>query len=262
MIDSYPIEVQLSADMSLREVTFYGGQFGNRDGQAMRCMPGCFQQTFNTRLPQGLLKFCRNHQDRSDGLIIHAEEDSFGPLMVAKVSKTRSGDEILAQIEDGSLRYCSFRGSAVRAEPVIDGQDADGLPIVTLNLLEIKMKEAGPVDFEPANMGAHIVAMKSLGPELLDDLRELPYLLKIFTAARHRSATSEEKRLAKGLLTLREALEENDDLLKALLAPGSATPLPAEAAPAHPTRAGANGTPDLEISEALRTLARNRGRLL
>lgn len=258
MIDGLPIEVQLSADTTKRELTFYGAQIGNRDAQNMRCMPGCFASSINTRLPQGLIKLCRNHEDRNSGVIRHAEEDSYGLLCVAKVSKTQAGDDILTQVSDGSLTHCSFRGSVVRGQWVIDGEDEYGHPVETLNLLEIKLKEAGPVDFDPANMGATIIAVKALGPELLDDLRELPLLLKSMTVHRGRALSSDERRIAKGLLQLREALETQGGLLEALLAPGSTTP--PSAAPVRPTQ-GAVEKADLAGLDELQRLIRQRGQL-
>lgn len=259
MFDGWPIEVQLAADTAKREVTFYGAQIGNRDAQAMRCMPGCFAASLNTRLPQRLIKFCRNHEDKNSGIIQHAEEDSYGLLCVGKVSKTQAGDDILTQVADGSLTHCSFRGSVVRGQWVIDGQDEYGNPIETLNLLEIKLKEAGPCDFDPINMGATIVAVKSLSLDLLDDLRELPLLLKSFTVQRKRTLTSDERRLVKGLLQLRKELKGHTPLLEALLAPGSTTP-PA-AAPVRPTQEEAVVKADSDDMGALLALIQRRGQL-
>jgi HK97 family phage prohead protease len=235
MITSLPIEVQLSADRGKRELTYYASQIGNRDFQGMRCMPGCFAQTINTRLPQGLIKLARNHQDKNTGVIKHAEEDSFGLLNVAYVSKTRDGDELLEQVLDGSLTHCSFRGSVIRGAWVIDGEDDDKRPIETLNLLEIKLKETGPVDFDPANMGATILAVKSLGAEIMDEVRELPLLVKSVVLGRGRDLTSEERRVVKFLIELRKSLDEHGGVLEAMLAPGSATP-PPKAAPDRPTQ--------------------------
>ena len=263
-IEGLPIEVQLAADTAKRELTFYASQIGNRDAQMMRVMPGAFASSINTRLPQGLIKLCRNHEDRNCGVIRHAEERSHpaggtGLLCVAKVSKTQAGDEILTQVEDGSLVHCSFRGWVVRGQWVIDGEDEHGFPIETLNLLEIKLKEAGPVDFDPANMGATIIAVKSLGSEMLDELRELPFLLKSMTVQRGRSLSSDERRIAKGLLQLRETLEAEGGLLEALLAPGSTTPPPV-AAPVRPTQVAVEKADLAGMDEVLR-LIRQRGQL-
>jgi HK97 family phage prohead protease len=259
MITSLPIEVELQADAKKRELTFYGAQIGNRDGQSMRCMPGAFSQSINTRLPQGLIKLCRNHEDRNSGVIRHAEEDSFGLLCIGYVSKTQAGDDLLEQVTDGSLTHCSFRGSVIRGQWVIDGEDDYGHPIETLNLLEIKLKETGPVDFDPANMGATILAVKSLAGDMLDDIRELPLLLKSMTVGRGRVLTSDERRIAKSLLQLRESLGEHGDVLEALLAPGSTTP-PHRAAPVRPTQEAVEKADHAGLDELL-TLIRRRGQL-
>ncbi len=252
MISSIPIQVELQADAAKREVTLYATQIGNRDLQGMRAMPGCFQQTINTRLPAGLIKFCRNHEDRNSGVVRHAEEDSYGLLTVSYVSKTQCGDEILAQIADGSLTHASYRGSVVRGQWVQDGEDELGHPIETLNLLEVKLKEVGPVDFDPANPGATIVAVKSMGADLLDDLRELPHLLKSMTLARERALTGDERKAATGLLALRKSLEEHGGLLEALLAPGSATPF-TRTAPDRPTQEAVEKA-DRELGELMQLI--------
>jgi len=240
---SIPIEVELAADVGKREITAYAAVFGNRDLQGMRVMPGAFAKSVAERLPQGQIKLMRNHETLV-GNIRHAEEDGFGLLTVGYVSKTACGDECLEMVRDGSLSRYSFRAKIIRASVSIDGEDPDGYPIETLDLKELGIKECGPVDLDPANPLATILAVKSLEADMLDNLSELPYILKSFTLARKSAKLSaDERRVALTLLRLHEELGAQSGTLKALLAPESGTSssrttppesTPAEAEKKHP----------------------------
>lgn len=222
-----PIEVEMQADPVKREVTFYGSAFNNRDSQGMRVMPGAFAKSIREQLPQGLIKHFRNHEVNV-GPMRHLEEDSYGLLCVGYCSKTRAGDEYLEQVKDGALTHASFYAKIVRdrAHYVVETDPVTGDEIETLNLTELILREAGAVDLAPANTLATIVAVKSLGADdFFDTLLELDYLVKGFALARPgaRKPTAEERRIAKTLLNLRGVLGEQEEALKALLAPGDIT---------------------------------------
>jgi len=254
---SIPIEVELAADTGRREITAYAAVFGNRDLQGMRVMPGAFSKSVAERLPQGQIKLMRNHEQLL-GVVRHAEEDGFGLLTVGYVSKTTSGDDCLEMVKDGTLSRYSFRAKIIRASVSIDGEDPDGYPIETLDLKELGIKECGPVDLDPANPLATILAVKSLEADMLDNLSELPYVLKSFTLARKSAKLSaDERRVALTLLRLHEELGAQSGTLKALLAPESGTSpkaTPPESTPAEAEKK----QPDL--SPLLESL-RKRGRI-
>lgn len=247
-----PVEVELAADVSKREITAYASVFGNRDAQGMRVMPGAFQKSIAERLPQGQIKLMRNHETLV-GNVRHAEEDSFGLLTVGYVSKTMCGDECLTMVKDGTLNRYSFRAKIVRASVSIDGEDPDGFPIETLDLKELAIKECGPVDLDPANEMARVLAVKSLDGDFLDVLSELPYLVNLFTlSGREAKLSADERRVCSVLVRLREELDKRGDALKALLAPESSTS-PARATPDKSTPADAEKSLDLgPLLESLR----------
>jgi len=259
---SIPIEVEMSADKVKREVTFYGAAFNNRDSQGMRVIPGAFSKSIRDRLPQGLVKHFRNHEVNV-GPMRHAEEDTHGLLCVGFCSKTRAGDEYLEQVADGSLTHASFRAGIVRdrAHWVTETDPITGDEIETLNLTELIWREAGAVDLEPANPLATILAVKSFGGDgMLDTLFELPYILKSYTLCREgRSATAEERRIAKALLQLHGTLSEQAESIKALLAPGDLTSPPRGVTPSLATPAEAE-TKQPDLTPLLESL-RKRGRI-
>lgn len=258
---SVPIEVELAADTAKREITFYGSVFGNRDLHGMRVIKGAFAKSIRDRLPKALVKLFRNHE-HNIGPMRHAEEDDHGLLCVGYVSKTQLGDETLEQVRDGSLTHCSFRAGIVRdrAHWIVEEDPVTGEEIETLNLTELIWREAGPVDLEPANPLATMVALKSFGgDEGLDALFELPYLLKSEALARGgRKPSADEIRIAKSLLALGDVLGEQRDHLKALLAPGDLTPPSPRAAPSLATPADAETQPDLSV---LLASLRQRGQI-
>ncbi len=254
-----PIEVEMSADKVKREVTFYGSVFGNRDSQGMRVVKGAFGKSIRERLPQGLVKHFRNHETLV-GPMRHLEEDEHGLLCVGFCSKTRTGDEYLEQVADGSITHASFRAGIVRdrAHWVTEEDPVTGEEQETLNLTELILREAGGVDLEPANLLATIVAVKSFGDDsMLDTLFELPYILKSF-ALNRRDVTAEERRIAKALLGLHESLGAQSDHLKALLAPGDLTSSLSGMTPSLATPAHAETQPDLS---ALLASIQQRGRI-
>lgn len=254
-----PIECQLSADAAKREVTFYGSVFNNRDSQGMRVMPNAFGKTIAEQLPRGLVKHYRNHT-QSVGPMRHLEQDSYGLLCVGYCSKTQAGNDYLEQALDGSLTHASFYGKIVRdrAEWVTE-KNEKGEDIETLNLGELILVEAGLVDLLPANPLATLVAVKSMGEaETLDLLLDLDYVVKSFALTSDREKLSaEERRVAKALLGLRKVLNEQGDILKALLAPGDLTS-PVQATPSLATPADAETQPDLS---ALLASIQQRGRI-
>jgi HK97 family phage prohead protease len=252
-----PVEVQLGADMAKREITAYASVFGNRDAQGMRVMPGAFQKSIAERLPNRQIKLMRNHETLV-GTVRHAEEDGFGLLTVGYVSKTVCGDECLELVKDGTLNRYSFRAKIVRANVAIDGEDAAGFPIETLELKELGIKECGPVDLDPANELARVITVKSLDGDFLDVLSELPYLVNLFTlGGREAKLSADERRVCSCLVRLREELDKRGDALKALLAPESSTS-PYRATPDNSTPADAEKS--LDLSPLLESL-RMRGRI-
>lgn len=249
---SLPLEVELSVDVPKREATAYAAAFGNRDLQQMRTCEGCFTKTLAEQMPSGQIKYFRNHTNLV-GVIRHLEQDSFGLLSVAYLSKTPLGDETLTLLKDGALNRYSYRAKIVRANWAIDGQDENGMDIETLELREVILRELGPVDLQPANPLASVLAVKSLDADMLETLAELPWLVKSFTATSGKLSAG-ERRVVKDLLRLSEALGKQDDALKALLAPESVTP-PTPAAPTIATPAKAEIQPDLPmLMDSLRSI--------
>lgn len=252
---SIPFEVQCAVDIPKREVTAYATGFGNRDLQNMRAVEGAFTKTIAENGPEGgnnQIKFFRDHCDLV-GVPRHLEQDAFGLLTVSFVSKTAKGDETLTLLKDGALNRYSYRGKIVRARMAIDGQDADGNDVETIELMEIQLREYGPCDLQPVNPLASVLAVKSLDPDQLDLLAELPYLLKSFTLSRSKLASG-ERRVAQDLLRLYEQLGSQSDTLKALLAPESGTS-PRQATPPKSTPAEAEQHVDLtKLLESVRKL--------
>lgn len=243
---------------SKREVIAYASAFGNVDAQGERVRKGAFAKSIAERLPEGQIKLFRNHWEHI-GVVREAEEDDFGLLTRSYISKTPAGDAALEQLLDGSLSRYSFRGTVIRAGIQIE-PNADGEPMEILELTEIKLKEVGPVDLDPANPLARVLSVKSLDTDALDALTELPNLVTTFKLDRDRKLSGEELRVVKSLLRLHGVIGERRDVLEALLqAPDRATPRHAEPVEKS-TRADANETP-LVIPETLLELARNRGRI-
>lgn len=256
---SVPIEVEMAANVEKREIEFYASVFGNRDCDGMRVVKGAFAKSISERLPKGFVKLYRNHQ-YNIGTMLHAEEDSYGLHCVGYVSKEPMGDQTLEKVRDKSLTHCSFRAGVVRdrAHFVVEEDPVTGEKIETLNLTELIWREAGPVDLEPANPLAVIMAVKSFGgDDSLDAFHELPYMLHAMTANPSKKPTAEERRILKSFLHLRDVLKERGDSIEALLAPGDITS-PPKATPSLATPANAETQPNL--SALLKSL-QGRGRI-
>lgn len=256
----YPTEaVKVDVNTPRREVTAYAAIFGNVDLQDGRCVRGCFAKTLEERLAEGQIKLFRDHWQHI-GVVRHAVEDERGLLTVSYVSKTSAGDDALEQMADGSLSRFSFRGRIMRATTSVEQPPGGGEPREILDLREICLKEVGPVDLDPANPEAKILAVKSLDNEALDALSELPDLLKSLKLGRRMSP--DETRVVKSLVRLREQLNERGDFLEALLqAPGTVTRPPVEeAAPTSPTRAAVEKADSAGMEELVQLL-RRRGQL-
>jgi len=254
-----PIEVKLSADavsVSKREVTFYGNAFNNRDRQGHRILPGAWTKTIAQQLPKGEIKHFRNHEV-SIGPMRELVQDSYGLLCTGYCSKTRAGDEYLEQALDGTLTHASVYAKIVRerAEYVTEDDPVTGQKVETLNIGEAILLEAGLVDLAPANNLATLVAVKNLaGSDFYDLLTDLDYIVKDFalSCSTDRRLTAEERRVAKALLGLRKVLDDQGDILKALLAPGDVTQT-SGSAPSLATPAHAETQPDLTaILESIR----------
>ena len=258
-----PIEVKLNADVvdvAKREVTFYGSAFGNRDAQGHRVRHEAFTRTIREQLPKGEIKHYRDHKT-SIGPMRELRQDSYGLLCTGYCSKTRAGDEYLEQALDGTLTHASIYGRIVRdrAEWVTEKDAASGESVETLDIGEIILYEAGLVDLRPANNLATLVAVKGLGDDgFLDTLLELDYIVKGFALQRDGGKpTAEERRVAKALLSLRGVLGEQEEALKALLAPGDITS-PTEATPSLATPA--NAETQIDLSVILKSI-QERGRI-
>lgn len=249
---SVPIEVELAADTAKREITAYASVFGNRDSQGMRVVAGAFQKSIAERVPSSQVKLFRDHWQHV-GVVRHAEEDTYGLLTVGYVSKTPCGDECLEQVKDGSLSRYSFYGRIVRANVAIDGEDSEGHPIETLELKELKLFEVGPCNLDPANPLAVIVAVKSMGADMLDNLGEWPFLLKAFAIAGREKGrlSADERHVAAKLLGLHDELASQHETLKALLAPDDGTQ-PQRAAPPRATPANAETADLTRLLESIR----------
>jgi HK97 family phage prohead protease len=247
---SVPIEVEMSANTDKRTIEFYASVFGNRDSDGMRVVKGAFSKSIAERLPQGFVKLYRNHAFNI-GRIDHAEEDSHGLFCRGYVSKERLGDETLAKVADRSLTHCSFRAGIVRdrAHFVTEEDPTTGDKIETLNLTELIWREAGPVDLEPANPLAVIVAMKSLGGDAsLDAFYELPYLVHAISANPEKKISAEERRILKTVLHLRDVLKDRGGMIEALLvAPGDITHSSGNAPSLATPPADAETQPDLSM---------------
>lgn len=74
------------------------------------------------------------------GIPIHLHEDDTGLFYRGRVSKTRTGDEVLERVDDGSLDVSSFAYEIIKSSPLQE-PDAD------TELIELRVDELGPVDF-------------------------------------------------------------------------------------------------------------------
>lgn len=113
-----------------------------------RIRNGAFAKTVSERGPKAdpetgkirsRIKLGFNHGEIV-GIPIHLHEDDTGLFYRGRVSKTRTGDEVLERVDDGSLDVSSFAYDIVKAASITE-PDAD------TELIELKVDELGPVDF-------------------------------------------------------------------------------------------------------------------
>ena len=241
--------VKVDVSPAKREITAYAATWAEIDGHGERCVRGCFTKSLQERLPEGQIKLFRDHTVHC-GVVRDAREDDTGLLTVCYVSKTRDGDELLEQVLDGSLSRYSFRGTLMRGRPVVETLMGQSEPVEIYELLEIKLKEVGPTNLDPANPAARILSVKSLDHEGLDALSELPEIIESFSLSR--GLTAAERVVAKRLLALHDTLVKRRDVLEVLMqAPGGATSPARRATPADPTLTGAVAEADLNRLAAL-----------
>lgn len=115
------------------------------------------------------------------GIPIYLDEDEKGLFYRGRVSKTRTGDEVLERVDDGSLDVSSFAYEIVKSSPLQE-PDAD------TELIELKVDELGPVDFA-ANEDTFMLGAKAyklyngrdLTPalDIVEDLRSGKYVKTI-----------------------------------------------------------------------------------
>lgn len=154
-----------------------------------RIRKGAFAKTVSERGPKpdpktgkvrSRIKLGFNHGEIV-GIPIHLHEDDTGLFYRGRVSKTRTGDEVLERVDDGSLDVSSFAYDIVKATDISE-PDAD------TELIELRVEELGPVDFA-ANEDTFMLGAKAyklyngrdLTPalDIVEDLRSGKYVKTI-----------------------------------------------------------------------------------
>lgn len=154
-----------------------------------RIRKGAFAKTVSERGPKpdpdtgkirSRIKLGFNHGEIV-GIPIYLHEDDIGLFYRGRVSKTRTGDEVLERVDDGSLDVSSFAYDIVKAASISE-PDAD------TELIELKVDELGPVDFA-ANEDTFMLGAKAyklyngrdLTPalDIVEDLRSGKYVKTI-----------------------------------------------------------------------------------
>lgn len=251
------IKVEAQVDRDKRIVMAYAAIFGNRDVQGHRVREGAFRKSIDERLPNGQIKVFRDHE-RLIGRPLVLREDERGLYTESAISRTALGDETLELIKDGTLTHFSFRADIIRAVVVKEALvEDDPEPTETLELIELRLKEFGPVDLLPANPLASILGTKSAGAAL-DTLVELPEALKSLGRRRGARLSTEERKFAEQVVTALERMPAIGEQLKALLAPEAGTP-PHQAAP--PLTTPAEAVDEAELLHALAAVAKHRAQL-
>lgn len=175
-LKSHAAPAQFKANFEQRIVEGYASIFGNVDEVNDVMVPGAFKKTLAERLPAKLLKSCYNHGPLIGSLQPGTAEDSVGLFTRIKVSNSPLGTAVLQDIVDDHLTHMSFMYDPIRRE-YIQTEDANKAAI--RRLLEVKLFEAGPVDF-PANEMAGILGAKQLAEALEEAAAAIPKLAELW----------------------------------------------------------------------------------
>lgn len=167
---------QFKANIDQRILEGYASIFGNVDLVGDVVVAGAFKRTLAARLPQGMLKSCYNHGPLIGSLRDGTTEDSTGLFTVAKISQSGLGTAVLQDVVDGHLTHQSFAYDVTRKD-YLQPEDPSKSPV--RRLLEVKLYEAGPVDF-PANELAAIVGAKQVSEAIEEAMGAVPELTRLW----------------------------------------------------------------------------------
>lgn len=100
-------------DNGSRKISGYGAVFNNRDAADDILIKGCFTKSILEAGPLSSnyrkIAFLNQHnQTQPIGKITELREDDFGLYFEVEISKTQLGDEVLTQIQDGTLNQFSI----------------------------------------------------------------------------------------------------------------------------------------------------------
>lgn len=243
MAEYKAVTTQTQVDFEKRIVTGYASIFGNVDRAREIVHPGAFKKTLEGGLGRVSVKY--NHK-RLLGRPVSAVEDSKGLLTEFYVSKTKFGDDLLVQMDDGSLSTMSFKYEKVKGK---FDKSSDGV----LNLRELKLHEFGPVDPDLAcNPQTMILGVKGVDFidvwDLIDTLSNYTRELKSTDSLNPETTSDLGRMIAR--------LSEIDQSLKALLEPVPSTPSAESVVPTQSKESAGGG--DVSAMLALLTAVRER----
>jgi len=98
---------EIKIDVSKRRVETIASKMEIKDLGNDIIHTGAFKRTLKARLPKQRIKFMFGHRELI-GLMEHGEEDGDKLLTVNRVDQIQRGDEILTQIESGTLNEMSI----------------------------------------------------------------------------------------------------------------------------------------------------------
>lgn len=155
---SIPFEVKINRGK--REFEGYASTW-DRDLVGDIIEQGAFTKTIQEKLPTKGIKVLYNHFDLI-GHPLRMQEDSKGLYVVAYVSETTLGNDVLTMMEDGTLNQMSIGYDIVK-----DALSEDGR---TRYLKELQLYEFSPVAF-PANPATSIVQVRKNVNSLLSEIQ-------------------------------------------------------------------------------------------
>lgn len=100
-------------DFESRKISGYAAVFGNKDEAGDVLISGCFAKSIYEAGPNSStyrkIAFVSQHDIKKPlGKITLLKEDSYGLYFEAEISKTQLGDELLTQLEDGTINQFSI----------------------------------------------------------------------------------------------------------------------------------------------------------
>lgn len=153
------------ADTSKRIITGYASTFNNMDHGGDIVMPGAFAKTIADKFPRGKIKVLNQHNwNQPIGLPVDMREDSRGLFVSARISETKTGDEVLRLVADKVIDSFSIGFDIVKSEQFEDEEMRAALKLPAwwpmTKLTELNLWEFSPVTF-PMNEQAAIIGVKT-----------------------------------------------------------------------------------------------------